>query len=162
MRNKIGIHISSRRVFGCLVIFGCCLLMATTTLAQDKRTAKEEVSFTDQKWADVLKLARQKDQVIFVDAYASWCGPCKDLKVQTFTNAKVAAYFNAHFINVSMDMEKGEGLGFADQFAVDSYPTLLFIDNKGRILKKSEGFLDAAQLLALANQVTLDSSVSNK
>jgi thioredoxin 1 len=153
MRNKIGIHISSRRVFGCLMIFGCCLLMATTALAQDKRTAKEKVSFTNQKWANVLKLARQKNQLIFVDAYATWCGPCKDLKVQTFTNTKVAAYFNAHFINVSMDMEKGEGLGFADQFAVDSYPTLIFIDKNGLVLRKSEGFLNAGQLLALANQI---------
>ncbi len=162
MRNKISKHASLQRLFSCLMVIGCCLLVGRSTLAQNNRIAKEKISFTDQKWTKVLQMARQKKQVVFVDAYAAWCGPCKDLKAQTFTNAGVAAYFNAHFINVSMDMEKGDGVGFADQFAVDSYPTLLFIDSNGQILKKSEGFLDAAQLLALANQVTLDNSVSNK
>jgi len=152
MRNKVSNHASLQGLFSCMIVIGCCLLMTTTTLAQNKHAAKETISFTDQKWADVLKLAKQKGRVIFVDAYAAWCGPCKDLKKQTFTNAKVTAYFNAHFISVSMDMEKGEGLTFANQFAVDSYPTLLFIDSNGRVLRKSEGFLDAGQLLALASQ----------
>jgi thiol:disulfide interchange protein len=152
MENNIAIKAFVPRQISLLLIC-CCLLITSTTFAQNKRISKEKILFTDQKWSEVLKLAKQKKQVIFVDAYASWCGPCKDLKAQTFTNGKVAAYFNTHFINVSMDMEKGDGIGFADQFAVDSYPTLLFIDSNGEILKKSEGFLDAAQILALANQL---------
>jgi thioredoxin 1 len=154
MRNNIGTCWLLRVCVSLMAVF-CCLTVGETATAQNKRAATEEISFTDQKWADVLKLAKQTDRIIFVDAYASWCGPCKDLKAQTFTNARVAAYFNAHFINVSIDMEKGEGLRLADQFAVDSYPTLLFIDDSGQILRKSEGFLDAVQLLELADKVKI-------
>ncbi|MDB5153869.1 MAG: thioredoxin domain protein [Mucilaginibacter sp.] len=155
MGNNIASGSLFRRSLSGLLVAICCLIVGGTAMAQNKRAAKEKINFTDEKWADVLKLAKQKGQAIFVDAYASWCGPCKDLKAQTFTNAKVAAYFNAHFINVSLDMEKGEGVQFADQFAVDSYPTLLFIDDSGQILRKSEGFLDAGQLLELADKVKI-------
>jgi thioredoxin 1 len=154
MGNKIETGWLLRGYFSLAVVF-CCLTVGGTAIAQNKRATIGKISFTDQKWADVLKLAKQTDRVIFVDAYASWCGPCKDIKARTFTNARVAAYFNAHFINVSIDMEKGEGLRLADQFAVDSYPTLLFIDDSGQILRKSEGFLDAGELLELADKVKI-------
>jgi thioredoxin 1 len=117
---------------------------------QNKTAIKHEIVFGDRQWEQTLQLAKKRKQLIFVDAFAVWCGPCKDLKIQTFTDPKVAAYFNSHFINVSMDMEKGDGLKFADHYGVDSYPTLLFINGNGQIVNKSEGFLDAAELLTLA------------
>jgi thioredoxin 1 len=114
--------------------------------AQSKTGEKKEIKFTTQQWAQTLQLAKEKQQLIFVDAYASWCGPCKELKSQTFTDPKVAVYFNKNFVNVSLDMEKGEGVKFAEKYEVDSYPTLLLINGDGNIVAKSEGFLDAAQL----------------
>ena len=49
--------------------------------------------------------------MIFLDAYASWCGPCKMLQKNVFTKKAVGDFYNSKFINVKMDMEKGEGPG---------------------------------------------------
>jgi thiol:disulfide interchange protein len=150
MVNKSQPKNSLRRVMTCLVIACFALFGEVRVMAQNKAAGKNEIHFADRQWQQTLQLAKKNRQLIFVDAYATWCGPCKDLKIQTFANAEVAAYFNAHFVNVSLDMEKGEGLKFADQYEVQSYPTLLFIDGNGRIVKRSEGFLDAGELLSLA------------
>jgi thioredoxin 1 len=133
----------------------CCLLAGLPAMAQNRTAVKNEIHFTGANWAGALQSARQRHLLIFVDAYAAWCGPCKELKTQTFTDTKVAAYFNTHFISISMDMEKGEGVKFADQYEVSSYPTLLFIDGSGRIIKKSEGFLNAGELIAIAKTTSM-------
>jgi thioredoxin 1 len=74
------------------------------------------------------------------------------MKKQTFTDKKLGQYFNANFINVSIDIEKGEGMNLADQYDISSYPTLLFLDENGKLIRKSEGFLAIKQLMELANQ----------
>lgn len=93
-----------------------------------------------------LKKAAMEHKYIFVDAYASWCGPCKQLKTETFTNEGIATMFNKSFINLSIDMERGEGIVLAGKWKVEEYPTLLILDMHGKILFRSIGFVDAQQL----------------
>jgi len=69
------------------------------------------INFVENKsWKEVLAMAREKNKLIFLDAYASWCGPCKYLQRDVFTDEEVGKFFNDVFINVKMDMEQGEGL----------------------------------------------------
>ena len=143
---------SFRFLFG----FVCLILLSAITvfpsLAQQKKVPGEGIRFTEKKWTDILRMARQRHKPIFVDAYAIWCAPCQEMKKQTFTDKKVGDYFNAHFINVSLDVEKGEGIKLDDQYEISSYPTLLFLDENGKLIRKSEGFLDVKQILEVANQ----------
>jgi len=121
--------------------------------AQQRPATKTAIRFVTKSWNDVLALSQKLHKPIFMDAYAVWCIPCQDLKAQTFTDPRIAAYFNKHFINVAVDMEKGEGPKLADEYAIDSYPTLLFIDSNGKLIKKAEGFFDAVQLAKIASEV---------
>ena len=73
-----------------------------------------------------LKRPKQRIKLVFMDAYATWCGPCKWMSANVFTDPKVADYFNANFVNIKMDMEKGEGPELARQFNLRAYPTLVF------------------------------------
>lgn len=83
--------------------------------------------------------AKVKNKLIFIDAYTSWCGPCKWAAKYLFTNKDVATYYNENFINVSMNMEKGEGIALAKKFQINSYPTFLIINDKQEIVARTEG-----------------------
>ena len=87
--------------------------------------------------------------MILLDANATWCGPCKQMDAETYTNQAVADYYNANFINVKYDMEKGEGAMLADRYYVSAYPNLVFINPEGVMLHKGVGFLAADEFLAL-------------
>jgi len=103
----------------------------------------------DKTWKEILAQAKKENKLVFLDAYASWCGPCKYMQSDVFTDVAVGYYFNKNFINVKMDMEKGEGVQLAEQFGLASYPTLYFIDGDGKLLHKKIGAMEPGDLLQL-------------
>lgn len=113
----------------------------------------EGIQFTDAAWKDILKKAKTEKKVIFLDAYASWCGPCKLLQKTVFTKKAVGEFYNAKFINVKMDMEKGEGPALSQVYPLEAYPTLLFIDGNGKVLKKVIGLQTPENLIAIGKSV---------
>lgn len=111
------------------------------------------IQFTETSWKAVLKKAKAEKKIIFLDAYASWCGPCKMLQKNVFTKKEVGDYFNKQFINVKMDMEKGEGPALSQVYPLEAYPTLLFIDGDGRVMRKVIGYQSPEQLLSIGQSV---------
>lgn len=111
------------------------------------------IRFTDAAWKDILKKAKAENKIIFLDAYASWCGPCKVLQKKVFTQKAVGDLYNARFINVKMDMEKGEGPSLSQLYPLEAYPTMLYIDSEGRVLKKIIGLHTPEDLIAIGKSV---------
>lgn len=105
------------------------------------------IVFESGDWESALKKANKEDKVIFVDAYTTWCGPCKMMAKNTFTDEAVGNYFNDNFINMKIDMEKGEGLLFAKAYGVRAYPTYVFVDGKGNIAHKGLGYMEPADFI---------------
>jgi thioredoxin-related protein len=104
----------------------------------------------DTKWADILAKAKTENKVIFMDAYTTWCGPCKKMAADIFPQKDVGDYFNKQFVNVKMDMEKGEGLDLARKYKIRAYPTYLFIDGNGELVHKSMGMMPAPDFINVA------------
>lgn len=101
--------------------------------------AQQEINFIDNDWNLAFEEAKKQNKPVFVDAYTTWCGPCKWMAANIFTNDTVAQFFNSHFINLKMDMEKGEGLTVAKNHEVRYYPTLLYFNAQGELLHRSVG-----------------------
>ncbi|SHM98081.1 thioredoxin family protein [Mucilaginibacter sp. OK098] len=110
------------------------------------------IVFIENSWDEALKQAALQNKYIFVDAYATWCGPCKMLKAQTFTDDKAAAFYNSNFVNVAIDMEKGRGPELARQWQLRAYPTLIIFDPKGKPVLGSVGFIKADDLIKFGKQ----------
>ena len=100
-----------------------------------------------------MEKAKTEEKLIFVDAYASWCGPCKRMASGVFPQEKVGSFFNANFVNLKIDMEKPENAEFAGKYPVSAYPTLMFLDGSGKLVQKAVGAKDADQLLEFAQKV---------
>lgn len=132
-----------------------CLLAMSSLFAQG-------IQFESGKWADVKAKAKAQNKPIFVDAYAVWCGPCKWMSANSFTDASVGELYNATFVNYKFDMEKGEGPTFARQQSIRAYPTLLIFSPEGELLKKVEGARDAEGLIDLAKPYLQANNSSNQ
>lgn len=98
--------------------------------------------------------ALENDQLIFIDAHTSWCGPCKKMAATSFKNAEVGELFNEKFINLKIDCElDADGPEISRLYKVKAYPTLLIIDGTGKLIKQVVGFKSEDQLIAFANSV---------
>jgi len=111
-----------------------------------------EINFVENSWPQALKMAAAQKKYIFVDAYATWCGPCKMLKATTFKNSKAAAFYNQNFINVALDMERGNNPQLAQAWGMRAYPTLIIFDSKGKIVLNTVGFITAKDLVRFGEE----------
>ena len=126
--------------------FALVLFFSATVFAQDG------IEFNHGTWAEVLATAKKENKLVFVDAYTTWCGPCKWMAKNTFPDKAVGEYFNANFVNAKIDMEKGEGVDIAKKYQVRAYPTLLFVNGDGELVHRGVGARDAAGFLVLGKE----------
>ena len=130
--------------------------------------AAQEINWISMEVA----LAKQKEvpKKIMVDMYTTWCGPCRMLDKNTFSNKKLAAYVNANYYAVKFNAEGNAVVNFKDQelsnpnyapakakrrnsphqlaqyFGIRSYPTILFLGENGEFLAPIPGYKTPAQL----------------
>lgn len=129
------------------------LLTAFTLLLSFAALSAQGIEFFHGTWAEAQEKAKSEEKLIFVDAFASWCGPCKRMAATVFPDEKVGTYFNANFICLKIDMEKPENAEFAGKYPVSAYPTLMFLDGSGKLVQKAVGAQSTDQLLEFAQKV---------
>lgn len=123
---------------------------------------QEGIQFFHGTLEEAKELAKKENKLIFIDCYTTWCGPCKMLSKYVFTDPEMAAFYNANFINLKLDME-AEGRMFAIEYGISAYPTLLFIDFNGTVFKRIVGGRDAKTFVQEGiAAITPDESVIKK
>lgn len=133
------------------------ILLSFMLLLAFSSSQAQGIDFFKGEWAEALELAKSQDKLIFVDAYATWCGPCKRMAASVFPDEQVGAYYNRHFISLKIDMEAPENAEFRKSYPVSAFPTLFYIDGEGEVVSKVtgalqvKGFIDAGvKALALS------------
>ena len=126
------------------------LLSALAVACSAGIASAQGVTFSEGSFDEALAQAAQEDKLVFVDAYAVWCGPCRRMSSDVFPREDVGAFFDEHFVSLKIDMEKGPGRAFGKRFPVSSYPTLLFIDADGELVQRVVGAQAPEQLIKQA------------
>lgn len=138
------------------------LLGLLLALGFQAQAQNQGIDFFKGSWQEALEAAKQQHKLIFVDAYTTWCGPCKKMSKEVFPVDKIGQFYNQHFINVKLDMEKGEGPAFAQKYRVTAYPTLLFIDAKGETVQIARGSRTVNQFLELGKSVLANNNKADE
>lgn len=108
------------------------------------------IKFEDTNFATILAKAKKENKLVFIDAYASWCGPCKLMVKNVFPQKPVGDYYNSHFVNAKIDMEKGEGIELAKKYNVKAFPTYLFVDGNGEVVHRTLGYVEENDFIQFA------------
>jgi thiol-disulfide isomerase/thioredoxin len=105
----------------------------------DKCTA-QGIEFEQGDWQSVKEKANKAHKLIYIDVYTTWCAPCKLMAKKYLPEKEAGDSYNNRFINYQIDAEKGEGIEIAKKYAVNGFPTNLFIDpGSGNIVYKVIG-----------------------
>lgn len=97
------------------------------------------IDFLDISFDDALIKAEQEGKPIFIDAYTSWCGPCREMDYKILSEPEVYNFMNENFVNLKIDMEKGEGPQVAQRYGINSYPTYLLVKPDAALQYKFTG-----------------------
>lgn len=123
--------------------------------------SQESINFEDTTFEEILAKAKLEKKLVFIDAYADWCGPCKLMEKNVFPLPAVKEYYNANFINARFDMEKGEGPDIALKYGVRSYPSYLFLNGDGKVIMKNYGYMGEQDFIAIAKEANNPLLLSN-
>lgn len=158
------------------VLLFCGLISQGSGLQAQSKVGEQNkgVNFQELTLQDALKKikdVKKGPKLIFMDCYTSWCGPCKDMTNNVFPQEICGTFFNANFVNVKFDMEKGEGLEIAKRYAVSVYPTFLILDSDGNEINrvigsdKAENFIEKVKIAmdpANSPKAKFETYVNNK
>lgn len=138
----------------------------TPNIASAEKATEKIQWLTMEQAAERIKTEPRK---VFIDVYTDWCGWCKKMGKDTFTDPKVAALINKHFYAVKLDAEGKDPItlnGYTYTFKPEykshelavallqgqmSYPTTVYLDEQFNMITPVPGYLDAknfAQVLS--------------
>lgn len=108
------------------------------------------IRFSGGSFQDVLKQAKAENKKVFVDFYATWCGPCKVMSKDIFPDTEVGEYFNKNFVNYQINAEDKVYLPEVKRYGITAYPTMLILDAEGNVLGQQVGATDKSGFLRFA------------
>ena len=124
-----------------ILLLSCCLSLSMAISAQG-------IDFFKGEWEAALEQARTQDKLIFVDAYATWCGPCKRMAADVFPDPQVGPFYNPNFISLKIDMEAPENAAFRARYPVAAFPTLYYIRPDGEVVQSVKGAQNVEQFIS--------------
>lgn len=154
------------------LFIGLALILAGTTSLTTDRAADEG----PVKWItfeQAVEKSKTTKKPIFIDVYTDWCGWCKVMDKNTFSDPLVAKVLNEQFYAVKFDGEQkgdvefngtvykyvGEGSRGYHQLAAAllnnqlSYPTVVFLDENFNMLLPLQGYRKAPEFLPIASYI---------
>jgi thioredoxin-related protein len=95
-----------------------------------------------------LERAKKDKKLVMVDMYTDWCGWCKKLDRDTYSDKDVGDEVTKDFVAVKLNPEKSpKGATLAKQFGTTGYPHIVFVDATGAKVSEIVGYLPPGEFL---------------
>ncbi len=128
----------------------CCLAQVARA-REDAAKAHGPIAWTESL-DDAKKTAAKEHKIIFVDFWAPWCGPCKQMLKTTYQD-KAVVERSKQFVPVLVNYDNQTAL--IKKYRIGTIPVVMFLDSKGNVLKKTDPkYLDARSLLQVMDEVS--------
>lgn len=158
------------------IIASLFMIFLTGIVKVDAQTVSKDAI----KWYNFeegMKLAKKQDKEVIIDFYTDWCGWCTKMDKETFRDSAVVAIINKYFIAIKFNAESADPVEFngetftnphpgsrssAHQLAVKlmqgqlSYPTYVYLNEKGETITITKGYMIARDLAPLLKYIGTD------
>lgn len=137
------------------MVWGMIIMIMVFSCKPGKKTSISKPKYgvnwvTTTSLSEAIERAKEEDKLVFLDFYADWCTPCKMMDKDVFSDKPISQLFNDNFVNFKVNGEKGTGPNLAVMFGIQVYPTLIWVDQRGRVLVRKEGAAYHTELKRLA------------
>lgn len=128
----------------CALVLGLVLALGCSSETGGGHSARAGgIAWSPDTFENALVRAKSEQKLVFVDFNTSWCGWCKRLDQDTFSDVGVIRALNEHYVSISIDAESKTGAPIAQRYKVNGFPTLLFIAPDGTVRHKIGGYVPA-------------------
>jgi len=121
-------------------------------------TSYSQVGWT-KSFEDAQKLAIATDRLILVDFWATWCGPCKKMESESWSDIEIGK-MSQGYVPLKIDLDKRTAL--AMRYGVNAIPLLLVIDASGELVYKQLGYMNKNQLSKVMKKYAVSTKFMRK
>jgi thioredoxin-related protein len=120
----------------------------------------------ETSWNAAKNKAKEEGKYIFVDCYATWCAPCKQMDREVYTADLVGKYVNARFVSIKIQLDTAKADDEATRqlyataaelqrhFSINTLPTYLFFSSDGRVVHRGQGYKTPEEFIKLCAKAT--------
>jgi thioredoxin-related protein len=114
-------------------------------------------------WNQLVQKAKSEHKFIFVDAMATWCGPCKDMDRIVYADPMIGDFMQKKFLSVKLQFDRTPGdnqwvkdwynatLNMQKTYRIDGFPTMLFFNPDGQLVYLEVGYKSKQKFMEIAN-----------
>lgn len=114
----------------------------------------------DPKWKnfdDGMKQAKLSGKKVLIDVYTDWCGWCKKMDANTYSDKAISEYLEKNYIIIKLNAEANEKISYAGQsmspaefargMGVNGYPATVFLKSNGDPITLLPGYAEADRFI---------------
>ena len=145
------------------------VILALSTRVVAGEPQKSAASKAELKWQPFeqgFAEAQKSDKKVILDVYTDWCGWCKKLDKDVYSDRRVVNYLNQHYVVVKLNAEDTSKISYKDKtsskaqlagaFGVRGYPTIIFFGSNGDPINSLPGYVDADKFLTIVKYIGED------
>lgn len=143
------------------------ILISSFTLTVFSQDKNKEAKIEWMSFEEAVEANSENQKKFFIDVYTDWCGWCKRMDATTFQNKAIIELLNENYHAVKLDAEMTDTVRLGEEIFVNekpnqkrnphqlaiallngklSYPSVVFLDEKGNMIQPLAGYQKAESL----------------